>query len=174
MVRVPVVFFAVVDEFFFTFRYQWWSERFPEEVRDMPGVKQGFESGLNLMQEAMDLGPDAPAKLHKPKFEPRSTKKVLQTSTTPKLRMPEPPGIIPTDITFRSIAEDYAAQHDLIFLPMGRSHDRTGKPLFKVCRNVDGRGGVTVYIGEHAVYAKMDDGEFRAISLEDMVKKASA
>ncbi|OXH30890.1 tuftelin-interacting protein 11 [Cryptococcus neoformans] len=154
--------------------YQWWSERFPEEVRDMPGVKQGFESGLNLMQEAMDLGPDAPAKLHKPKFEPRSTKKVLQTSTTPKLRMPEPPGIIPTNITFRSIAEDYAAQHDLIFLPMGRSHDRTGKPLFKVCRNVDGRGGVTVYIGEHAVYAKMDDGEFRAISLEDMVKKASA
>nr|KIR84073.1 tuftelin-interacting protein 11 [Cryptococcus tetragattii IND107] len=154
--------------------YQWWSERFPEEVRDMPGVKRGFESGLNLMQEAMDLGSDAATKLRKPKFEPRSTTKMLQSSTTPKLRKPEPPSTIATDITFRSIAEDYAAQHDLIFLPAGRSHSKTGKPLFKVCKNVEGRGGVTVYIGEHAVFANMDDGEFRAISLEDMVKKASA
>ncbi|KIR28316.1 tuftelin-interacting protein 11 [Cryptococcus deuterogattii LA55] len=154
--------------------YQWWSERFPEEVRDTPGVKQGFESGLNLMQEAMDLGSDAATKLRKPKFEPRSTTKMLQSSTTPKLRKPEPPSTIATDITFRSIAEDYAAQHDLIFLPVGRSHNKTGKPLFKVCKNVEGRGGVTVYIGEHAVFANMDDGEFRAISLEDMVKKASA
>lgn len=140
----------------------------------MPGVKQGFESGLNLMQEAMDLGSDAATKLRKPKFEPRSTTKMLQSSTTPKLRKPEPPSAIATDITFRSIAEDYATQHDLIFLPVGRSHSKTGKPLFKVCKNVEGRGGVTVYIGEHAVFANMDDGEFRAISLEDMVKKASA
>ena len=134
----------------------------------MKGVSHGFNKGLELMNEAMRLGSDAPHKLRKPTFEPLSESK-MGSKPKPKAK---PKSEVPTDITFRSLAEDFAVQHDLIFLPVGRSHDRTGKPLFKVCKGVDGRGGVTVYVGEHAVFAQIDDGSFRAVTLEDMVKRA--
>jgi tuftelin-interacting protein 11 len=72
------------------------------------------------------------------------------------------------------LAEDIATQNDLLFLPIGKSHQQTGKPLFRVSKTVDGKGGVTVYVGQDAVFAQMDDGAFRAVSLDDMVKRASS
>ncbi|ODN74686.1 hypothetical protein L202_07017 [Cryptococcus amylolentus CBS 6039] len=154
--------------------FTWWKERFPQAVLDIPGVAHGFDNGIQLMSEAVGLGADAPSKLQKPVFKPLPHKS-SKASKAPKAK-PAPAvagaNIVP-DITFRSIAEDYAVQNDLIFMPIGRSHDKTGKPLFKVCKGVDGRGGVTVYIGENAVFAHMEDGEYRAVSLDDMVKRAS-
>jgi tuftelin-interacting protein 11 len=136
----------------------------------MSGVAHGFTSGLNLMQDAMRLGPDAPTKLRKPVYEP--PKKSLSKSKALKpASLPKPESTI-TDITFRSLAEDVAAQNDLVFFPVGRSHDQTGKPLFKVSKSADGRGGVTVYVGTDAVFAQTEDGTFKAVSLEDMVKRA--
>ena len=78
------------------------------------------------------------------------------------------------DITFRSLAEEFAAQNDLVFLPLGRSDTKTGKPLFRVSKSVDGRRGVTVYVGESAVFVQGEDGNFRATSLDEMVKRAGA
>ncbi len=62
------------------------------------------------------------------------------------------------------------AEHDLVLLPVGRSHDN-GKPLFRVSKGVDGKSGVTVYVGDDAVFALGDDG-YRAVSLDDLVKRA--
>ncbi|WVF65686.1 hypothetical protein IAT40_000417 [Kwoniella sp. CBS 6097] len=158
--------------------FVWWKGRFPEAVLEMRGINHGFNSGLELMNEAMQLGTDAPSKLRKPVFEPlppsskssRSSKSTSNRKPIASVRAAEDA----PDITFRSIAEDYAAQRDLIFLPIGKSHQQTGKPLFKVSKGVDGRWGVTVYIGEAAVFAQVEDGSFRAVSLEDMVKRAGA
>lgn len=136
----------------------------------MSGVSHGFNSGLSLMQDAMRLGADAPTKLRKPVYEPLKSSslksKTSKVTTIPKAET------TPTDITFRSLAEDVAAQNDLVFFPVGRSHDQTGKPLFKVSRSADGRGGVTVYVGTDAVFAQTEDGSFKAVSLDDMVKRA--
>jgi len=123
------------------------------------------------MDEAMRLGPDAPSKLRKPTYGPLPPSSRSTPKPTPKAK---PTNETPIDITFRSLAEDFASQHDLIFLPIGRSHDVSGKPLFKVCKGVDGRGGVMVYVGENAVFAQTEDGSFRAVSLEDMVQRAMA
>ncbi|KAK8843422.1 hypothetical protein IAR55_007079 [Kwoniella newhampshirensis] len=154
--------------------FVWWKSRFPEAVLEMRGISHGFNSGLELMNEAMRLGSEAPTKLKKPVFTPLPPSKSSKSSKPAMTRKTvEVSSATATEITFRSIAEDYATQHDLIFLPIGRSHDQTGKPLFKICKNVDGRGGVTIYVGDNAVFAHMEDGEFRAISLEDMVKRAS-
>ncbi|WVQ93333.1 hypothetical protein IAU59_000401 [Kwoniella sp. CBS 9459] len=157
--------------------FVWWKGRFPEAVLEMRGINHGFNSGLELMNEAMRLGSEAPSRLSKPVFEPLPPSKSVKSSQSTSARKPianvraaeDAP-----DITFRSIAEDYAAQRDLIFLPIGKSHQQTGKPLFKVSKGVDGRGGVTVYVGEAAVFAQVEDGSFRAVSLEDMVKRAGA
>lgn len=136
----------------------------------MKGIAHGFNKGLELMDEAIRLGPDAPGKLRRPVFEPLAPGKHTPRPTLKGNTNAE----TPVDITFRSLAEDFATQNDLIFLPVGRSHDRTGKPLCKVCKGIDGRGGVMVYVEENAVFAQVEDGSFRAVSLEDMVKRATA
>ncbi|WWD21052.1 hypothetical protein CI109_105533 [Kwoniella shandongensis] len=156
--------------------FVWWKSRFPDAVLEMRGVSHGFNSGLELMNEAMRLGSEAPTKLKKPVFEPlppSKSSKSSKSSTTSRRPIEVTSAGAAPEITFRNIAEDYATQNDLIILPVGRSHSQTGKPLFKICKNVDGRGGVTIYVGENAVFAQMEDGAFRAMSLEDMVKKAS-
>lgn len=128
------------------------------------------------MQEAMQLGSEAPTKLRKavynpPKHSTSSSASKAKSKTTPVVRREQPES---TDITFRSLAEDIAAENDLVFFPIGRSHDVTGKPLFRVSKNADGRGGVLVYVGEDAVFAQGEDGQFKAISLEGMVQRALA
>ena len=138
----------------------------------MSGVSYGFTSGLNLMQDAMRLGSEAPTKLRKPVYEPPKTSSVKSKITRPAA-VPKADNTA-TDITFRSLAEDVAAQNDLVFFPVGRSHDQTGKPLFKVSKSADGRGGLTVYVGTDAVFAQTEDGTFKAVSLDDMVKRALA
>ena len=122
------------------------------------------------MQTAMQLGVDAPSKLRRPDMSPMPA--ASDKSKTKPSAVKKPVKAPAVDITFKAVAEDYAAQRDLIFLPLGRSHPTTGKPLFKVCKGIDGRRGVTVYVGEDAVFALLEDGEYRAVSLEDMVKRA--
>lgn len=134
---------------------------------DSKGIEHGLRFGLNMMNDAMSLGASAPARLPKPVFAP------LKARNKSSRRVVNAPPAAPTeDVTFRLIAEQHAAEHDLIFVPTGKSHTSTGKQLFKVSKNVDGRGGVTVYVGDDAVYAMMEDGRFRAVLLDDMVKMA--
>lgn len=152
----------------------WWKGRFPETVLEMRGVAHGFNQGLELMNDAMRLGTEAPTRLRKPVFKPLPPSKASAKERSTPTRKPQLQVEESTDITFRNLAEEYAARHDLIFLPLGRSHGTTGKPLFRISKGVDGRGGVTIYVGENAVFAQVEDGTFRAVSLEDMVKRAGA
>ncbi len=143
---------------------------------DIEGVEHGLRYGLKLMNDAMALGEDAPERLAKPDFKPLPVRlsangKDKQAKSS---RRAKPSSTEQQDITFRAIAEQHAADHNLIFVPTGASHPGTGKPLFKVSKSVDGRGGVTVYVGEDAVYAMVQDGVFRAVLLDDMVKMAGA
>ena len=143
---------------------------------EMPAISHGFTSALSLMNEAMQLGVAAPQQLRRPVFKPlQPSGKSKDKSKSSKASTPVPR--VPAeeeDFTFRTLAEEYAAQKDLIFVPLGRSHPGTGKPLFRVAKGVDGKKGVTVYVGDEAVYALTEDGSFRAVTLEDMAKRAGA
>jgi tuftelin-interacting protein 11 len=156
--------------------FLWWKSQFPEQVRDHDSTQHAFKQALDLMNQAVELGSEAPQRLRKPVFQPLPPRKSSSTSkskTKSKASTPVPrQQPEQADITFRSLAEEFAAQNDLIFLPLGKSDSKTGKPLFKVSKGVDGRRGVTVYVGESAVFAQAEDGEFRAISLDSMVKRA--
>ena len=147
-------------------RFVYWKKQFPQEVQDMKGVSHGFNRGLDLMNEAIKLGSLAPQRLKKPVYTPlaQSSKPVQ-----PKPKIIKP--VIETDITFRQVAEDFVGGYDLVFLPLGRSHE-SGRPLFKLSRGVDGKG-LTCYFGDDAVFALGDEG-YRAVSLEDLVKRATA
>lgn len=121
----------------------------------------------------MALGVNAPNRLQKPVFVPLSGQKAIdKKSKLSKTARTKPlNAVTDQEVTFRSIAENYASEHNLLFIPTGRSHAGTGKQLFKVAKGLDGRG-VTVYVGEDAVYAQVQDDTFRAVLLDDMVKMA--
>ena len=158
--------------------YSFWKETFPEDVRSLPGVNRGFMRGLQLMNKAIEFGPDAPTKLAKPDFrgelsEPNSPARAKNDEKLAR------PSARTHEITFRSIVEEYAASHNLLFIPTGKAHERSRMPLFRVSRTADGRKGLLVYILDDAVWAPKGDeinpeaAEFKAISLEDMVSRSS-
>jgi len=159
--------------------YLFWKETFPEEVRSLPGVNRGFTHGLQLMNKAIEFGPDAPTKLAKPDFRGELSAPNSPTRMAKDSEKPARPSARTHEITFRSIVEEYAASHNLLFVPTGKAHERSRMPLFKVSRTADGRKGLLVYILDDAVWAPKGDetnpeaGEFKAVSLEDMVLMSS-
>jgi len=156
--------------------YSFWKDTFPEDLRNMPGVNRGFTRGLQLMNEAIQLGPDAPNKLIKPDFLTEIAAATQAAKDTAKTTRPATRTF---EITFRSIVEEFAASHNLLFIPTGKAHERSRMPLFSVSKTADGKKGLLVYLLDDAVWAPRVDGssaaseEFMAISLEDMVSRAS-
>ncbi|KAI9062556.1 TFP11-domain-containing protein [Trametes sanguinea] len=147
--------------------YSEWKGRFSENVQNMPGVAQGFTRGLQLMNKAIELGPEAATRLPRPEHRPATTTPTPAQKPKEKVRPSRT-----QEITFRSIVEEYAASHNLLFIPTGRADERSRMPLYRVSQSVDGKGGILVYILDDAVWAS-EDGEYRAITLETMVLRAT-
>ncbi len=158
--------------------YSFWKETFPEDVRNLPGISRGFTRGLQLMNKAIEFGPDAPTKLAKPDFltEISAPSSPARAKDAEKIARPS---ARTHEITFRSIVEEHAASHNLLFIPTGKAHELSRMPLFRVSKTADGRKGLLVYILDDAVWAPKTEGvqveseEFKAISLEDMVLRAT-
>ncbi|KAG8873502.1 hypothetical protein FRB97_006713 [Tulasnella sp. 331] len=152
--------------------YSFWKASFPDNILALPGVQHGFTAGLQLMNDAMDLGSNAPRLLKKPDFKPPpdGTPTAIPTAKSRSGR-----AAVATEITFRSIVEEYAGQHNLLFIPTGKTHERSRLPTYKVSAHVDGKGGLAVYVQDEAVWAAPEGGgdEWRAIGLEEMVLRAT-
>jgi tuftelin-interacting protein 11 len=159
--------------------YSFWKDTFPESVRSLSGVNRGFTRGLQLMNKAIEFGPDAPTKLEKPDFLGEISAPSSPTRAAKETEKVARPSARTHEITFRSIVEEYAASHNLLFIPTGKAHEISRMPLFRVSRTADGRKGLLVYILDDAVWAPKTDSphvereEFKAISLEDMVLRAT-
>jgi len=147
--------------------YSSWKRVFPEDVQRMTGVERGFTKGLELMNKAIELGP-AVSRLPPPDVHaagvPAGQTKAQAATKTKSSRTQE--------ITFRSIVDDYASSHNLMFFPAGKVDEKTGHALFRVSKSTDGKGGMLVYIADDAVWA-LDGDQYRAISLEEMILRAT-
>ncbi|KAH7927332.1 TFP11-domain-containing protein [Leucogyrophana mollusca] len=154
--------------------YEFWRGCFPAEVLGLPGVARGFTRGLQLMNTAIELGPDAPAKLpHPDTSASTSDSTTAPPPGTPKTKPKQPPARV-QEVTFRALVEEFAAAHNLLFVPAGRAHERSRMPLFRVSASVGGRGGLLVYIQDDAGGGGGGGGEeYRAITLEEMVLRAN-
>jgi tuftelin-interacting protein 11 len=166
--------------------YSFWKNVFPETVQSMSGVSRGFTRGLQLMNKAIELGPDAPTQLPHPDFRgqdppPRSDIRTEQPAPSTPVRSGTKSTTKPRssartqEITFKSIVEDFAAAHNLLFFPVGQVHEKSRMPLYRVSATASGKGGLVVYILDDAVWAPQPDGkDYRAISLDDMVLRATS
>ncbi|KAH9000090.1 TFP11-domain-containing protein [Lactarius akahatsu] len=138
--------------------YAFWKSVFSEEVLALPALRDGFTRGLQLMNMAIELGPDAPTKLPRPEQNRDTSPSPAPTATAKGGASKEASGT-PT--------------HNLMFLPAGRVHERSRMPLFRVSPTADGKGGILVYVLDDAVWAPDEAGEYRAITLENMVLRAT-
>lgn len=78
------------------------------------------------------------------------------------------------DITFRDVVAEIAANNNLVFQATKTSHPKTGKALFQVSRDVDGKGGVIFYLSDEIVWAQRGGGgdQWDPISVDDLVLRA--
>jgi len=174
--------------------YQEWRDMFPKDLLDssgnenggFTGVGRGFKRGLELMHEAMALPSSERIKLKKPDFKKEMAVLALaeenKRQATAADKAPTTRKATRTqEITFKSIVEEYAADHNLLFMPTGKAHAKSRMPLYRISPGEDGgKKGLLVYVLDDAVWASVEKGvigseedEFRAISLDDMVNRAT-
>ncbi|KAM0754996.1 TFP11-domain-containing protein [Meredithblackwellia eburnea MCA 4105] len=156
--------------------YKYWKEFFPEDIVSLSGVSRGFRKGLDLMNQAMALGEDAKYRLKRPDSTPSSATSHKHHHKSKSSAAPPPTSTSTSaatagEISFRQIVEEMASESNLVMLSTGRTNEK-GRPLFRVSANIEGKGGVTVYLDEDVVFVAEEGGKFKPISVEEMVKRA--
>jgi tuftelin-interacting protein 11 len=124
------------------------------------------------MLQASKLGPDVATKLPKPSLVP-STRQPSTVTAPPQPSKKVPGSRLAHEITFKSIVEEFASEHNVLWVPTGRVHERSRLPMYRVTARADGKsGGVVVYVLDDAVWLVEDgssSGTVRVITLEEMV-----
>lgn len=127
--------------------YTFWQDVFPPQLRNAPAVRAGFVAGLDMMNRALDLGADAHRLAPPPAGPTRPAKPVpVLLRAVPVERPPE--------ATFRDAVEDWAAEQNLLLVPLRKAHEATGAPLFRITASASGVGGVVVYFSGDVVWAQ--------------------
>jgi len=69
------------------------------------------------------------------------------------------------------------AEHNLLFIPTGKAHPKTRLPLYRISQNIDGRGGLPVYISDDAVWTprigESEDDTYEPVMLDELVLRAT-
>ena len=102
----------------------------------------GLTRRLQLMDMAIGLRTDASTKFHHLEYD-RDYAPSPAPIATAKGGAERNPLARVQEITFRSIVEDYAVTHSLIF-STGCVRERERVPLFRVSLTTDGKGGIRV------------------------------
>lgn len=158
-------------------RYRFWKSSFSESVLELPGVNAGFTSGLQLMHTAASMKPEERRYIPKPSLDIKPPP-VVRPGTQAKASKADASNLLPDEeVPFRTVVEEYVAEHNLLFLPLGRAHHVTRLPLFRIAQNIDGKGGVTIYIMDDITWALpvggLEEELFKPASLTDLVVRAS-
>jgi tuftelin-interacting protein 11 len=129
--------------------YLFWQDVFPEELRASPAVMEGFRKGLDMVNDALDLGDRAATELSLP---------TTTTTTASKLAQPPPPPppkqVEIKESTFRDVVEDWCAEHNVLLVPLRKAHEASGSPLFRITASASGAGGVVCYFRGDVVWCQ--------------------
>ncbi|KAG0637523.1 GC-rich sequence DNA-binding factor-like protein-domain-containing protein [Tuber brumale] len=152
--------------------YMFWQDVFPEELRSAPAIRSGFKKGLDMMNNALDLGQDAPTKLAPPSVEPpRPTKPEAAAPKPVPVKASNTPA--PVGATFRDAVEDWCAGHDLLLIPLHKPHEASGRPMFRMTASASGSGGSVVYFQGDVVWVqdKKNRELWEPLGLEELLKR---
>ena len=120
---------------------------FPKDLLDssgnekggFTGVGRGFKRGLELIHGAMALPSTERVKLRKPDFKKEMAVLALAEENKRKAdKIPATRKARTQEVTFKTIVEEYAADHNLLFMPTGKAHAKLRMPLYRISLGEDG------------------------------------
>ena len=135
--------------------FTWWKLQIPEEIREVKAVAEEWDRGLELMNQALELGDQAATDLPPPTT--RNSTSINPPITTKDAMRSEPPPPISnptTETSFKDLVEDWCATEDLMLVPLREAHSKTGLPLFRITASASGKGGVQIYLKGDVVWAQ--------------------
>lgn len=161
--------------------YEYWKAWFTkQDVMHLSSLQEAFQVALKLMSRAMEMGQDR-RRLPLPDLKQTHAAANLPmkaaTIGNVDVRAPLASTQEDTASTFRQIVEESMMEADLIMQSLNRKEMRSGMPLYRVSRHLDGKGGVTLYLEEDVIFVEKR-GEnatttYEPVSLRDLVKLAA-
>ncbi|KAI5301632.1 hypothetical protein KEM56_001519 [Ascosphaera pollenicola] len=140
--------------------FSWWKTQIPEAINEVEGVADEWHRGLELMNQALDLGDkaatDLPVPVNHHAHERRHKHRHEHRDKT-KGRDKEPPKPRPVQVaepTFKDIVEEWCSDEGILFIPLREAHVQSGLPLFRLTASASGKGGVLIYIKGDVVWAQ--------------------
>lgn len=149
--------------------YLWWKDQLHVLVPGINGldvVESEWTKGLDTIDLALDLGPDAAARLPPPPAGPApplvSTALPISSEPSTATQIQEAP------VTFRDVVEHWCHEHELFLEPLKQADVQSGLPLFRLTGSAIGRGGVVVYLKGDVMWVRGGAGRgFTPVALDE-------
>jgi tuftelin-interacting protein 11 len=143
--------------------FDFWRSIIPADINAVLAVKAEWQKGNNMINLALDLGPNAKSRLPPPIEPSRSSDHVAREP--PKSASPVKPVPEIAEITFRHQVEDWCVTNDLQFIPDKSTLEANG-PVYRVTAAPIGKGGVLIYLHGDNIYAQIKRGEWTPLGKE--------
>lgn len=139
--------------------YQWWKDRlhhYIPDINDHPTIAAEWTEGLETINLALTLGPNAATQLPPPRAGPvppplRTSDVAVGATITSETSAATHDR---SETTFRDVVEDWCAEEGLLMIPLREADTRSGLPLFRITASAAGKGGVMVYLKGDVVWAR--------------------
>lgn len=135
--------------------YQWWKDQLHHhipDINDHPTIAAEWTEGLETINLALTLGPNAASKLPPPRAGPVPPPQAPANPATAGTTAAAAHG--QSETTFRDVVEDWCAEEGLLMIPLREADTRSGLPLFRITASAAGKGGVMVYLKGDVVWAR--------------------
>ncbi|KAF2200419.1 TFP11-domain-containing protein [Delitschia confertaspora ATCC 74209] len=152
--------------------FTWWKGVFSEDINNARSVAQMWEKGLEMINQALDLGDRARTDLPLPKaptHRPVAPDTPSRAEAGAKAVRSAKKKEIFEETTFKDVVEAWCGEQNLLLIPLREAHQVTGLPLFRITASATGRGGVVVYMKGDVIYAqnKKDKTLWQPVGLEE-------
>lgn len=147
--------------------FQWWRGLIPDEINALPAIQQEWDRGLNQINHALDLGPEAQRNLPAPSSPDRNPRiEVAQNATKPihATRVKVAPEV--EEVSFRQQLEDWCMESDLQFIPERSTLEANG-PVYRITAAANGKGGVLIYLRGDGIHAQIKRGVWKLLGKEN-------
>jgi tuftelin-interacting protein 11 len=157
--------------------FDFWRSIIPDELNAEPAVKAEWKKGNDMINLALDLGPDAKTRLPAPASAPaQSTRDSNPKESSSRHKAPPASapdfsteqsgtGIGATETSFRTQVEDWCMANDLQFIPEKNTLE-AGGPVYRVTAALGGKGGVLIYLRGDSIFAQIKRGEWTPLGKE--------
>ncbi|CAG8559836.1 7543_t:CDS:10 [Paraglomus brasilianum] len=147
--------------------YSFWESQFPSKLLSTPTINAGFKQGWHMINQGRILGDQTATRLTRPSQVPEAA---ADTSSIQTAAVPMETQTMAEDFSFREVVEDFAQEHNHLFLPAHKTHAETGKALFRFGGTVQSTGGVLVYLDDDVMFAQ-EGNDWLPMSFDEVLEK---